>query len=279
MLDTTAIKELQKAAAIQEVNSASSKAIQSALENGEKPIVFLPDNFTSMDLEKFLAGRVRYRAAVKTNSIPAFVSYMIDGVGTHGHCFIDVDSMTAKGFLNLGDRQEAGHADDTAELKLKKTSEFQALLKLAGDQTNQLELAHWIEDWAPHLKFSDADGVELTVKEAVTAIRKITINQKASAEHSAEDFRASKSAFEQIEANMEGKRPEQFTFTCIPFEGLEEHTFSCRISVLTTGEKISLRIRIRRLDAELECVGQAFSDLLNDELGDRFKTYLGQISV
>jgi len=279
MLDTTAIKELQKAAAIQEVNVASSKAIQSAVTSGERPVVYLPDNFTSIDLEKFLSGRVRYRASVKTNSIPAFVSYMVDGVSAHGHCFIDVDSMTAKGFLNLGDRQNAGHADDTAELKLKKTSEFQALIRLSGDSINQLELAHWIEDWAPHLKFSDANGEELTVKEAVTAIRKITINQKASAEHSADDFKVSKSAFEQIEANMEGKRPEQFTFTCIPYEGLEEHTFSCRISVLTTGEKVSLRARVRRLDAELECVGQGFADLLNDRLGDRFKTYLGQISV
>jgi len=189
MLDTTAIKELQKAAAIQEVNVASSKAIQSAVTSGERPVVYLPDNFTSIDLEKFLSGRVRYRASVKTNSIPAFVSYMVDGVSAHGHCFIDVDSMTAKGFLNLGDRQNAGHADDTAELKLKKTSEFQALIRLSGDSINQLELAHWIEDWAPHLKFSDANGEELTVKEAVTAIRKITINQKASAEHSADDFK------------------------------------------------------------------------------------------
>ncbi len=272
-LDGNAISQIQNMA----VASLSLEAIEKSL----CPAIVLPNEFKVSSLENLQEGRFRFRGEMKTTSISDFVKYSIKNAIDEGvSCFIDADEMSAKTIFNIGTIGEPGHADNTALVKLKQTAPFAALLKIDGVKHRQKELAEWLEDWRDYLMAFDADGNVLDIKQAISAIRRITIESTRSAEHEDHDFSAKRSVLENVEARSKDVMPTAFQFTCTPYDELKERSIKLRYSVLTGGDVPVLVLRIVQLENLEEQIAQEFRNLLCDEFDESdIETFIGKFSA
>ncbi|MCO4182605.1 MULTISPECIES: YfdQ family protein [Proteus] len=272
-LDGNAISQIQNMA----VASLSLDAIEKSL----CPAIVLPNDFKVSSLENLQEGRFRFRGEMKTTSISDFVKYSIKNAIEEGvSCFIDADEMSAKTIFNIGTIGEPGHADNTAVIKLKQTAPFAELLKIDGVKHRQKELAEWLEDWRDYLMAFDADGNVLDIKQAISAVRRITIESTRSAEHEDADFSAKRSVLENVEARSKDVMPTAFQFTCTPYDELKERSIKLRYSVLTGGDIPVLVLRIVQLENLEEQIAQEFRNLLCDEFDEsEIETFIGKFSA
>ncbi|AKA37734.1 YfdQ family protein [Yersinia ruckeri] len=267
--------------AIQEIrNMAMTTLVEEKLSSADCLTIALPDNVAIHSLEKFQNGRFRFRGNLKTNSIDEYVKYSSGYAGNGVRCFIDADDMSAKTVFNLGTLEEPGHADNTANLSLKKTAPFRELLAIDGQKKRQKELAEWLEDWREYLMAFDADGNILDIRLAVGAVRRITIESTSSADHEDNDFSGKRSIMETVEAKSKDIMPAGFEFKCVPYEGLGERRFKLRYSILTGGDVPVLVLRIVQLEGEQEKIAQEFRDLLISKFtGIEIETFIGNFSA
>lgn len=272
-LDGNAISQIQNMA----VASLSLDAIKKSL----CPAIVLPNDFKVSSLENLQEGRFRFRGQMKTTSINDFVKYSIKNTIDEGvSCFIDANEMSAETIFNIGTIGEPGHADNTALVKLKQTAPFTALLKIDGVKHRQKELAEWLEDWRDYLMAFDAEGNVLDIKQAISAVRRITIESTRSAEHEDHDFSAKRSVLENVEARSKDVMPTAFQFTCTPYDELKERSIKLRYSVLTGGDVPTLVLRIVQLENLEEQIAQEFRNLLCDEFDEsEIETFIGKFSA
>lgn len=245
------------------------------------PAVIIPENHQIKSLEHLELGRSRFRGKLSTTSIADFVRYSsAHSEGQPGaRCFIDADNMCATSVFNLGTLANAGHADNTAAIALKKTAPFCALLAFNGEKSNQKRLAEWLEDWSDFLTAFDAEGKVLPIKQAVSAVRRITIESVQSADHEAADFSGKQSLMQSVEAKSKEIMPVAFEFKCVPYEGLSERRFSLRNSILT-GDTPLFVLRIVQLEAVEEEIANEFRDLLTEQFtGKSIETFIGNFKA
>lgn len=267
-MDESAIRLIQDTA----VRASSEHAI--ALHKGAQ--IALPGDYTIHDLEKFQQQRRRFRGALSTDSLADFVGYVKrhaseapiavapNANGAPG--FIDADKLSATVLFNLGTVEKPGHADDRAVLALKPTAPFAALTAVNGKQMQHKDAIDWLEDWSENITFRDEAGEGMSAAAAVGAIRKITIRATAETTTSQENFRATRSALEDVEARGAQSLPAEVVFACTPYAGLAWRTFRLRLAVLTSTDKPVLVLRVRNFEAEKEAIAQDFKRVLLTEL-------------
>ncbi|AZC55409.1 DUF2303 family protein [Pseudomonas chlororaphis] len=243
------------------------------------PISALPGNVEIHNLEKYQAGRLRFRGTLKTSSLADFVTYTTGRSRFDAQGFVNPDAMTCTVFFNLGTDTTPGHADDIAILTLNPTAAYKALQQIAGKKLTQRELAEWIEDWHHLLTATKEDGKEVTIAEAVNSVRNITIKASASASHNESNFGASRSAMDTIEANATETRLESLTFKLVPYEGLAERKFILRLSILTGDDKPTLKLRWVGEEVQIEEIAQDFKAVLAKDIGTAATLTLGTFSA
>lgn len=245
------------------------------------PAAVLPDNASIESLERFGLERFRFRGAMETTSIDDFARYSTGyaSAETPARCFIDADNMRARSIFNIGTLANPGHADNIAQIGLKKTAPFRALLAINGDRLNQKQIAEWLEDWKDYLLAFDADGNTMQITQAAQAVRRVTIQQATQADHEDDDFSGKKTLMQSIEASSKDVMPVAFEFKCVPYEGLGERAFSLRNSLLKSGEPCFV-LRIVQLEAQEEAIANEFRDLLISKFdGKPVETFIGKFSA
>ncbi len=271
-VDSTAITQIQDMVLAQEVNQLIATA--------DCPAVAVPDRVRIQSLENLSASRYRFRGRLTTASIPDFTRYCNGFEGEGIRCFIDGDAIKAVTVFNLGTLDNPGHADNTADLQLKKTAPFSALLDIDGRKSRQKELAEWLEDWSEYLLAFTADGEVLDIKKAVAGIRQITIESTSSQDHEEKDFSGKRSLMESVEAKSKAVMPAAFEFKCVPYEGLGERRIRLRYSILTGSDIPVLVLRIVQLEAVMEQIANEFRDLLVTQFdGTSVETFIGEFKA
>ncbi|MGO2345663.1 MAG: YfdQ family protein, partial [Providencia sp.] len=250
-------------------------------ENMPCPAVAVPHGLEIVNLEKYQDNRYRFRGSLKTTSINDFVKYSVGYSDAPGvRCFIDAEDMTARTIFNLGTIEHPGHADNSALIVLKKTSPFSAVLSINGRKQGQKELAEWLEDWRDYLLAFDADGNVLDIKQAISAVRRITIESSRSSDHEDSDFSARRSVMENVEAKSKDIMPAAFEFKCTPYEELKERSIKLRYSILTSQDTPTLVLRIVQLENLEEQIAQEFRDLLASKFEEtQIETFIGNFSA
>ncbi|MBK5075170.1 DUF2303 family protein [Budviciaceae bacterium CWB-B4] len=273
-LDQSAIQEITNTAI-----TASAVNILD-LEQADFKAVIIPEDAKIQTLEKLQQYRNRFIGCMKTNSIEDFVTYSTSTKNESVKCFVSHESMSAMTFFNIGDEDKPGHADNTALLDLKATSEFISVLKLNDNAVSQKTLAEWLEDWRSNIVAFDADDNAIDFKVAVNAIRKLTIESSRKSEHEVSDMKASRSLLENVEAKSTEGLPAYFTFMCTPYHGLAVRVFTLRLSVLTGGDEPRFKARIVQLEAIEEQITEEFKNLLVGKFeGSEVKTFIGKFSL
>src|SRR5690606_3890188 len=261
------------------------EAIQKFLQQQtEGSTIALPEGVKVADLEQYLENRRRYRGTMSTNLISEFVEYVkgtVDGYNEfpvdNFPCFINPQAMRAIAFFNLGDVDNPGHGDHQAKLSLQKTEAFQELLKINGDRFDQRRMAEWMEDWIDHLQTFGEDGTkELSLAASVAAIRRITIGTTAESTREEQTFGTRQSAMAEVEPKHKDQLPAFLKFTCEPYQGLQERTFTVRLSLIT-GDKPQISARIVRLETAEEEMAKELEEKLRTGFEDsEVRTFVGE---
>jgi len=265
--------------------SLTKEAIQlitdTALEAAGKPLatnaptVVLPDSCQVVSLEKWQAGRSRFRGIYSTHSLADFSAYVAARAIATAKGFIDQDEMTCTLLFNLGDDANPGHADDRAVLKLKPSAGYKAAQAIGGRAMSQKELSDWIEDWHQYLTPVDDAGNAVPVAKAIAAVRTITIKATSESETNVGETSASRSAMDQIEARSKETLPAALLFNVIPFEGLTEQQIQLRVSVITSGAQPVLKLRWLGEEVQREDIAQEFKTVLQQQIGNNAALALG----
>ena len=244
----------------------------------ENIAVALPKDYALRDLEEFYPNRRRFRGKMNTDSIIDFADHVKNNSGGHG--FINSEYMTATVIFNLGTVEAPGHADWKASLVMKKTPAYRALLHTAdGECLSQREVIDFIEDW-PELfqAYSEGNDGALTpikLTKAVSAIRKVKIEQKSSSETTQGNFKAERSTLDSVEASSDEGLPDILTFTTPAYFGLPSREFKIRPSIVTGGIAPAIRLRIIGLQQHQEESTQDFKDVLRAAIGDAATMTIG----
>ena len=239
------------------------------------PTAVLPEGAKIFDLERFAAGRSRFRGVYSTNSLADFGKLVTDRAVVNAKGFIDQDEMSCVVMFNIGDATNPGHADDRAVLKLKPTAGYKAVLAIGGKAMSQKDLSDWIEDWNGSLKAVGEDLQDISLVKAIAAVRTITIKAASESEHTVRETGASRSAMDAIEATSKETLPTSLVFSVVPFEGLSLREIVLRISVITSGAQPALKMRWIGEEVQREEIAQEFKSVLEVQVGEAAKLALG----
>ncbi|MFJ3487768.1 DUF2303 family protein [Pseudomonas sp. NPDC090202] len=243
------------------------------------PTAVLPEGTKVVDLEKYQAGRSRFRGTYSTHALADFSLYVKDRAEAGARGFINQDNMSCVLLFNLGTAQEPGHADDRALLQLKATAGYAAAQAISDTRLGQKDLSDWIEDWHQYLTPVDDDGKAIPVAKAIAAVRTITVKATSESETTVGDTSASRSAMDQIEARSKETLPAALQFHVVPFEGLTEQLITLRISVITSGSVPVLKLRWVGEEVQREAIAQEFKAVLEAQIGDAAKLSLGSFAA
>lgn len=260
--------------AIQLINDTALEATGKKLET-LVPTVVMPDSAKIIDLERFQAGRSRFRGTYSTHSLNDFALYVVERAEPGARGFINQDEMSCALLFNLGTVEAPGHADDRAVLKLKPTAGYTAAQQIGGCGISQKDLSDWIEDWHQYLTPVDEAGNPIAVAKAIAAVRTITIKASSESETTVGDTRASRSAMDQIEASSKETLPASLQFRTVPFEGLTEQQITLRLSVITSGSQPVLKLRWVGEEVQREDIAQEFKAVLQRNIGEAAVLSLG----
>lgn len=251
------------------------------LENLDAPsLVSVPEGFRLEDTEEYQEHRNRFRGRYDTESSKSFAQYVADRK-TVDKCFVDktnLSAMRCQAIFNLGDEEQAGHADDVANLVLPITDEFNALRSLS--RVSQSKIVDFIQDYAHCLTFSDQDedseqSSNMSFSHALKAFRSVTVKTAKEMTSNVGDLNASKSALERIEADSAIRLPRFVHMTTSLYEDLPEVVVTARVAIITDGDSLGLSLRIVAQQKELNDAAQRFVDLVTDILPKETPIYVG----
>ena len=244
------------------------------------PAILLPHQFSVESLEPLEAHRARFRGRLATQSFRDFCAYVEQHQKTETlpQGFVDQDDMSCTVLFNLGDQKTPGHGDDKAALKLKPTAAFKAMQQMTGRAHKQADLAEWMEDWHHFIKVLDTTGTEMPVSAAVQKIRTITIKAQAERTSTETTFGAQRSSMDNIEAAHAEKQPADLLFTTQPYDGLEERTFTLRLSIVTSEPPV-IKARWVMQEQQEEEMAQEFKEKLTAEIGGLCQLTVGTFAL
>lgn len=243
------------------------------------PAVMLPNGIELKSLEPLQAHRNQFRATFSTQRFGSLIEYAKANDQENAQCFIDQEQMNAEIVFDMGSTEKAGHAKHRANLRMQKTAAFKALVKINGTRCSQRDFSDFLEDWGDYLKAYHCDD-EISVKNAVQAVRKMTIDYARNEEHEVGDFAAKKSAMEAVEAKSTLQLPTDLTFTCNPYNGLDTRTFYLRLQVLTGSGEPVLVARLIQAEQMEEAIATEFADKLSAALNEtKIKVNIGTIEI
>lgn len=263
MFTAEAIQELSRAQAI---TAASAAVGSAALGANGHDVVALPEQFKLHDLEQYLPTPRRLRGSMTTPVLADFSAYTDENKEAGATVFVNPDNMQAIAVLNLGTPYNPGHGDNRAVLAPPKTAAIAALLAIAsGSQKKQIDVAEYLEDWAPLIRCENESGEDIAVKHAAAAVRKITIEGTRRQESSEQQLSAARSTFEQVKATGTDHLPVLIDVTCEPYLGLAARTFRLRLGIVT-GDKPALVLRIVKREQHDEEMAQELAQLVRGAL-------------
>lgn len=267
MFDKEAIQALQQGESISAANSAVLNAPEA---------VALPNDYSLHDLEYLQPLRRRARGNMSTRFIGPFLQYATTYAEDGAAVFVDTQELGATAVLNLGTPEAPGHADNTAQLTLLRTSAYAALVSITNQPRSQTEVAEFLEDWPEHLTCFNDEG-EIKRPLAIAAVRKITIDSSRKLESEEQQLGTTRSAFESIQASSKEPLPTTLYFKCLPYADLAERTFVLRLAILTGDNKPKITLRIQKADTHAEDMARELDFLLTTGLaGNTMPVVIGK---
>lgn len=262
MFDKESIETIQASVGI----AQAAGAIGSALLDTGEAVIALPETFSLHDLEAYLPHRRRARGVMTTSVVSDFGEYVTAHGDPGATVFVDASDMKAVAVLNLGTRSEPGHADDLAVMRPEKTAAYEALQAATSSERSQQFIAEFLEDWSSDITCFDSNGQSIAIASAIAAVRRITIKALRDVESTEEQLSATRGVLEQVSATSKEPIPAVIRFGCNPYVGFYMREFDMRLSILTGGDKPTIRLRIVKQGEHQEAMARELADRVKDAL-------------
>ncbi|WP_335956414.1 DUF2303 family protein [Acinetobacter bereziniae] len=191
-------------------------------------------NFKIHNFEIHQNGRNRIRGIFATPIFADFAQYIADAPTTGSvPVFVSRDDVKAVAVLNYSEKGfEQGHCDHTATLQLDPTIVWKKLNQLKDTKLDQKRFATFLEDWASVLSAVDADDNQISIKEAIVAVRNMKVDINTSNEAEVENTREVRTAYADIAAKAKkGQLPAKFKILDTAYVGLDEKEIELRLIV------------------------------------------------
>ena len=255
------------------------------LQNYDAPsLVSVPEGYTLKNTEVNQDNRNRFRGTFATTSLQGFADYVSQRSISADKCFVDntnINQMSCQAIFNLGDEVLAGHADDTANLVLKITTEFATLRK--HQRLTQKELIEFVQDYAYCLSFHESVDGEVSEKmslgTAINAFRSITIKTAREMTSDVRDMSSTKSALEHIEADSAVQLPGFIVMNAPAYDDLPVVAITARLSVITDDDNVRFGVRIVGEHKLIEDSADFFIDLIKDVVPEGLPVYAGTFTA
>ncbi|MBE0454866.1 MAG: DUF2303 family protein [Roseovarius sp.] len=244
------------------------------------PSMIIPSGNKLQNLESLMHNPCRMRQRYTTERIPDFVRYVNENVCEGSTVtYVSPDGASAHAIIDHGTHQDPEWGDHTADLALVKTTAYQALEKLCAQPRKQQDLIDYLEDWGkPGFVECLVNGQPVAASVAIAAIRRVEINAKASTTHEQNDFRASRTAMEEIEAKAaEGSMPGHIRLYSPVYVGTEERVIYIRIGITPIDDKPAFRLRIMQVETMQEAIAREVEERLQAEL-HTCQVYIGTVN-
>lgn len=253
-----------------EVSGQAASVLHGNIEEAlnDRGLTGEPGGARVLDLEQHMPDRRRVRGTYATDHLESFKALVTDMKPDAPVLAKTADtSLSATAILNRdgnAGHKGLGHHDSLIKVALPASPEYVALMSHAI--ADQRTLAEFIEDYDLEITCLDADGETLPTAKALSAIRKVTVEQVRSKETTESNYAASQSGFEAIEAKSVEVLPHRLLFRCVPFKGLGERVFPVRLGIRTGGEKPQFTLKIVRHQEITDQIGEEFVTLLKTAL-------------
>lgn len=264
-------RELTTANAIKAASDALHRA-----DASEIAAIALHEDFQLASIEHLLPLRRRARGDFTAGDMTSFFDYAKAHAEAGALAMVQKDKMQAVAVLNLGTPLTPGHADNKAIYAPEKTAAYRALQSICDAPLSQTKIAEWIEDWADvaQMQFFAGDE-ELTTKQAVAAVRAITIESARRVESEEGQLSAARSAFESVQATSRHKLPTTIYYTCEPYLDLEMRLFVLRTAVNTGADAPRLILRMVGKEQHDEAMAQELAAKVHAGLHEHMPVLLG----
>jgi uncharacterized protein YfdQ (DUF2303 family) len=248
MFDKSAIEAMQ-----------ASHAIDAANQSMPCSAIALPPEWKLHDIQHLQHVPARHKGKFIT---PSLISLGVYIAGRAAPIFVQADRGLATAILNASNPCEPGHADDLAIWQPEKTAAYEAFCKATASMHGQQVLAEFFEDWTGNLTFY-REGEQIPPKQAIAAIRAITIETAKKAESTVQQLSAARSTFESVAATSKEPLSTHIYFKCHPFAGFTERTYACRLAIHTGAAAPALRLHIIQAELHTEEIAQEFITKIN----------------
>lgn len=241
----------------------------------------LPSGATVVSLEKFMAHPERTRA-IYTTSHPSDLQRYLITYGTElTALFIDIAKLEACAIIDYGTPVLPAWGNHRALLKLQRTPEYNALLKVCSIRQTQRELIEWLEDWATTISLFH-DETQLALGPAIHAIRKLDVKKINNIVQKDDDFHRSISAMESIELQQSDSQPTptHIVWHGSLFEDTAPRTLRVRIGLQTGDEKPAFSLRIVEHDWHIAQIADELKEqFTSQEFTVAFQIFNGTITI
>lgn len=270
-MDSTAIQRIEE--------------LTAARHMGEMPTfigaIALPSGMKVESLEHLQESPSHQRAVYTTERLEDFCNYIKEEALAEGTVvFVKPDGSGAEGIIDFGTHDTPLWGHHRAQLTMKHSPEYAALLKACAMDLDQRALIDWLEDWQHVVIPENTDGTHLPVAQAIQKIRKVDIKAIANQTSEVGDFSAGRTAMESIEAKAgDGTPPALFALNCQVYPCTGLRSVKARLSLKTGGDKPSFRLRIIGKEALEKEIAEEIDLEINTRLnGTDVRTFVGSVA-
>jgi len=268
MFDRSAIEK------IQELITAADE------DMADLGVIALPEKTTIYDLEQFQDRPRRHRRRFVTDDVNSFVDYVNASADDVAVTMVFVGERSVRAIIGASTEDAPRWEDHTAELTIKDTPIYKALLQLQNTgKHSQKALADWLTEWAESIDCGiDAENGDVPVGQAIAAIRRMTVDVKLDSEHSVEEYQASRSAMESVEVNDARGKIIGFKLSQPLFIGFDPVEITVRLTVYPdrdSGPRFQAKI-LRYEDLVLK-QREIVAGTIREHLPDDVAVFVGEV--
>lgn len=259
------------ATAINAIRDLATAAITNdhTINSGLAPTALLPNGYQLTALEQYQPQPDRFCGTFATRIIGEFINYINDHADSHSSVFIDPASMAATAILDMGDKDEPHWGQHKTSLTLKSLPDFASLVANNDHVFTQQGFIDFAEDWEVNLLFFNDARNAMDFKQAINAIRRITVNATSSQDSEVNQFNRQHSSMDAIEVSSKNAvLPTGFSFSFIPYDGFDRAEFVCQLRPVTNNKVPELKYRIVGLDNEINRLAEQFKTILHKAITD-----------
>lgn len=274
------------AATIDKIVSLSDEVAQRIGLETQGQALYIPPGATLDRAEKFADQPRFHRHTYTTERLPDFIAYARASAEKIGKdlnptAYVHPAGSNARVVFDHGDTTAPQWGHHRAELNLRAAPAWTAADAMTKGVRTQLQVIDWLEDWPEHITAHAQDGAEIEQRRAITALRRVKLEAKASVINEEGDFASNRTALESIEARGETEAlPAYFVLHSPLYVGTNPLEIVIRLGVRENDGKPGIALRVVGRERLQEDTSAWVEQTLRDNLGTALAgVYVGEPSI